>query len=293
MRIHATLVVAFTVGTALSSVAAAAELAACKASYEKAQEENTAGHLNAALAHLRSCIEMSCPKFFRDDCERWTDQIESILPTVVFVVRRDGGDVTDVEVSLDGKLLVSSLDGKLVPVDPGPHEFSFTLPGFPSIKRQMLIREGERNRMIDVDFKSSLVATHLPARTSKTDLDLQAKPTSERRTAIFYLPYGLAGLGALGVAGFAVLDIQGNSRKSDLEHSCSPYCQSSQVDEVKTKYLLADTCLAVGLVSLGVATYLFLTSHGEDAGRQAPPTSIGFAPRPSGGGGVVQVATPF
>ncbi len=292
MKIYTTLVVAVAVGTALSSVVDAAELAACKASYEKAQEENTAGHLNAALAHLRACVDTSCPKFFRDDCERWMDQIESVLPTVVFVVRRDGRDVTDVEVSSDGKLLVSSLDGKLVPVDPGPHEFSFTLSGFPAIKRQLLIREGERNRMIDVEFKSSLVTTPLPTRASKADLDLQARP-SERRTALFYLPYGLAGLGALGVAGFAVLDIQGNSRKSDLEHSCSPYCQSSQVDEVKTKYLLADTCLAVGLVSLGVATYLFLTSHGEDSSRQAQTTSIGFAPRSSGGGGVVQVATPF
>jgi hypothetical protein len=288
MKIYATLVVAFAVRSALSSVATAGELAACKASYEKAQEEKTAGHLNAALAHLRSCIDTSCPKFFRDDCERWTEQIESVLPTVVFVVRRDGRDVTDVEVSSDGKLLVSSLDGKVVPVDPGPHEFSFTLSGFPSITRQLLIREGERNRIIDVEFKSPLVATPLPKRAS----NLQAKP-SERRTSILYLPYGLAGLGALGVAGFAVLDIQGNSRKGDLEHSCSPYCQSSQVDEVKTKYLLADTCLAVGLVSLGVATYLFLTSHGEGASQQVPQTSIGFAPRSSGGGRVVQVATPF
>jgi hypothetical protein len=153
----------------------------------------------------------------------------------------------------------------------------------------MLIREGERNRMIDVEFRSPLGATPLP---TPADPDLQAK-SGERGTALLYLPYGLAGLGALGVAGFAVLDIQGNRRKSDLEHSCSPYCQSSQVDEVKMKYLLADTCLAVGLVSLGVATYLFLTSHGEDASRQAHPTSIGFAPRPSGGGGVVQVATQF
>jgi hypothetical protein len=77
---------------------------------------------------------------------------------------------------------------------------------------------------------------------------------------MLYLSYGLAGLGALGAIGFAVLDIQGNHRKADLEHSCSPYCQSSQVDEVKTKYLLADTCLAVGLVSLGVASYLFRLS---------------------------------
>jgi hypothetical protein len=61
---------------------------------------------------------------------------------------------------------------------------------------------------------------------------------------------------------------------------------------VKTKYLLADTFLAVGLVSAGVATYLFLTRHSEGAGHEHA-TSIGFAPRTSGGGGVVQVFTRF
>lgn len=292
MRIHATLFLAFALGNALSPFAAAAELATCKASYEKAQEEKAAGHLNAALVQLKGCVDTSCPKVLRDDCARWADQVESVLPTVVFVVRRDGRDVTDVEVSCDAKPLVSSLDGKVVPVDPGPHEFSFTLPGFPTVQRQMLIREGERNRMIDVDFKSPVAATPLPRPAAKTDLDLQAKP-SEPRTSMPYLSYGLAGLGALGAIGFAVLDIQGNHRKADLEHSCSPYCQSSQVDEVKTKYLLADTCLAVGLVSLGVASYLFLSSHGEDTHGQAHSASVGFAPRPSGGGGVVLVATPF
>jgi hypothetical protein len=292
MKIHATLVVAFAVGTSLNSVAAFAEPGTCTEVYEKAQEEKSAGHLNAALVQLRSCIDASCPKFIRDDCVRWMDQVESALPTVVFAVRRDGKDVTDVEVSCDGRLLVRSLDGKVVTVDPGPHEFSFKHSGSPAIQRQVLIREGERNRMIDVELKGLIASTPLPQPTSEPDIDLQAKP-GERRTAMSYLPYGLAGVSALGVAGFALFAIQGNSRKWDLEHSCSPNCQSSQVDEVKTKYLLADTCLAVGLVSLGAATYLFLTSHGEGASQHAPSTSIGFALRPSGGGGVVQVATPF
>jgi hypothetical protein len=227
MKIHATWVVAFAVGTALGSVANAAELSSCKAFYEKAQEEKAAGHLNAALVNLKGCIDTSCPTFFRDECTRWVDQVESVLPTVVFVVRRDGTDVTDVEVSCDDKPLVNSLDGKVVPVDPGPHEFSFALSGFPSIQRQVLIREGERNRIIDVEFKSPLAATSSPTPASQIDIGLQAKPT-ERRPAMLYLSYGLAGLGALGVAGFAVLDIQGNHRKADLEHSCSPYCRRAR-----------------------------------------------------------------
>jgi hypothetical protein len=292
MKTYAILAVAFVAGTTLSSVAAATEPASCTEFYEKAQEEKTAGHLNAAFVHLRSCIEPRCPKFIRDDCARWMDQVESALPSVVFAVRRDGKDVANVDVSCDGKLLVSLLDGKAVPVDPGPHDFSFELPDLSRIHRQVLIREGERNRIIDAEFRSPSPVTPSPRPATNTGLHLQSKP-GEQKMVTRYLPYGLTALGTLGAVGFTVFGVQGNSRKKDLEHSCSPYCQSSQVDEVKTKYQLADTCLAVGLVSAGVATYLFLSNHGgESAGSQGLTTAVGFAPHPSGGG-VIQAATPF
>jgi hypothetical protein len=289
MNIYPTLVVAFVGGASLCSIATAAEATTCADSYEKAQEEKAAGHLMAALVHLKSCLDPTCPKFIRDDCVRWMDQTESALPTVVLAARRDGKDLTDVEVTCDGKPLLTSLDGKAVPVDPGLHGFSFNVPGSAPIERQMLIREGEQNRIIDVEFGIPHESVASPTSTASADA---ARP-GERGMVARYLPYGLAGLGALGVAGFALFGIEGNSQKGDLERTCSPHCQSSQVDSVKTKYLLADTCLAVGLVSAGVATYLFLKRHSQSAGGQDHATSIGFAPRSSGGGGVVQVFTRF
>ena len=289
MKIYPTLVLVFVGGASLGSVATAAESATCADSYEKAQEEKAAGHLKAALVRLKSCIDPTCPKFIRDDCLRWMDQVESALPTVVFAARRDGKDLTDVGISCDGEPLLSSLDGKAVPLDPGSHDFSFNVPGFAPIKRQMLIREGEQNRIIDVEFGIPHESVASPTSTASAD----AGRPGERGTFTRYLPYGLAGLGALGVAGFALFGIEGNSQKGELEGSCSPYCHSSQVDSVRTKYLLADTCLAVGLVSAGVATYLFLTRHSAGASGRDHATSIEFAPRTSGGGGVVQVFTAF
>jgi hypothetical protein len=289
MKTCPTLIAFLVGGASLGSVATAAESTTCADSYEKAQEEKAAGHLKAALVQLKSCIDPTCPKFIRDDCVRWMDQTESALPTVVFAARRDGKDLTDVEVASDGEPLLSSLDGKAVPVDPGSHDFSFSVPGFAPINRQMLIREGERNRIIDVEFGIPHDSVASLTSTTSADASRPGKPGAFTR----YLPYGLAGLGALGVAGFALFGIEGNSQKGDLERSCSPYCQSSQVDSVKTKYLLADTCLAVGLVSAGVATYLFLTRHSAGASGRDHATSIEFAPRTSGGGGVVQVFTAF
>jgi hypothetical protein len=292
MKNCAIVVVAFAIGTTYSSVATA-QFASCTEPYEKAQEEKTAGHLNAAIVHLKSCVDAHCPKFIRDDCTRWMDQVENALPSVVFAVRRDGKDVASVDISCDGKSLVSSLDGKALPVDPGPHDFVFEVPGLPPMHRQMLIREGERNRIVDVEFRGPSPAPSSASSAVDTGLQQAEKPGGEK-TVMHYVPYGLTVVGVLGVAGFTVFALQGNSRKNDLEHSCSPYCQSGQVDDVKRKYQLADTCLAVGLVSAGVATYLFLADHGSEGARsQGPTTTVGFAPRPSGGGGVVHVATPF
>jgi hypothetical protein len=184
---------------------------------------------------------------------------------------------------------MNSLDGKALPVDPGPHDFSFKAPDRDPIQRQIVIREGEQNRLIAVDFS---VAETSASTTTSVDANLPAESRTHKAMAR-YLPYGLAGLGALGGAGFALFAIQGNSQKGDLERTCSPHCQSSQVDSVKTKYVLADTFLAVGLVSVGVATYLFLTRPSQGASDRDQPLSIGFAPRTAGAGGVVQIAGQF
>jgi hypothetical protein len=110
------------------------------------------------------------------------------------------------------------------------------------------------------------------------------------RTGTNALAYGLAGVGTLGVAGFTMFAILGNNRQGELERSCAPNCQSSQVDSVRTKYMIADTCLGVGLVSLGLATYLFMTNHGEGAPEHQQTTSISFIPQSTGAGGVLQLS---
>jgi len=51
--------------------------------------------------------------------------------------------------------------------------------------------------------------------------------------------------------------------------------------------------LGVGLISLGVATYIFVKRHGENATERAPATSVSFIPRSSGAGGVLQLSTSY
>jgi len=292
MKIYPTFLFVLAGSSSVCSIAAAAELATCSKPYEEAQEEKSAGHLKAAVIHLKSCIAPTCPKFIRDDCLRWLDQAETALPTVVFAARRDGKDRADVAISCDGVPLVSSIDGKAVPVDPGPHKFLFMVPGLDPIEQSIVIREGERNRIIEIDLESPRENEATATSTASTDADRPAEP-GQRGTVKRTLGYSLGGLAALGAAGFGGFAIAGNNQRKDLERTCSPSCQPSQVDQVRTKYRVADACLGVGLVAAGIATYLFLTNHGEGKDSRSDAISIGFAPRTSGAGGVLQVLAPF
>ncbi len=233
-------------------------------------------------------------------CAGWIRR-EIALPTVVFSVRQDGKDLTNVEILCDGNLLVGTLDGKALPVDPGLHNFTFSVPGLAPEERQLLIREGERNRIINVDFGTSRESSSpLPSPSPSPSPPPSPSPSSSVKTVppapparTGALAYSLVGVGALGVAGFTVFGLLGNSRQGELERTCAPNCQSGQIDGVRTQYLLADTCLGVGLVSLGFATYLFVKNHGQSSPDRDRTTSISFIPRSTGAGGVLQLSARY
>jgi hypothetical protein len=285
MNIHRVVIVLAGASCGLAAAPVRAQTTACSQAYEKAQEERAAGRLNAAIDQLKVCIDTSCPTFIREDCSRWMNETEVALPSVVFAVRRDGQDQMAADVNCDGTLLTQSLDGKAIPVDPGPHTFTFSIPGFAPIERQLVIREGEHNRIVEVDFRTLRTNPFL------TNLGTEKRATGggTRRT---YLTYGLAGVGVLGLSGFALFAVLGSSQQGDLEDSCAPSCRSSQVDSVKTKYLVADLSLGVGLAALGAATYLYLTNRGGTSVAHGHTTLVSFTPR-SGSGGVLELGTRF
>jgi len=289
MRNHAWLSCAVMARLLLGTAGATENPRDCAQAYEKAQEEKTAARLTSALVHLKTCIAVECPAFIREDCVRWLAQTESALPTFVFSVEQDGSDLTEVEIRCDNMPLTRKLDGKAIAVDPGPHEFSLRLPGHVPVERKILAREGERNRNIKVEFNSS---TRLPPLVEPAPTGAESSRGAEANSRLGNLgPYALAGLGVLGLAGFTTFAILGNSQQGDLERTCSPNCQASQVDSVKSKYLLADVSLGVGLVSLGVATYWWISRRGKEDSEQRTATSIDLVPRAVGG--VLRVSTTY
>ena len=229
---------------------------ACFASYEQSQQLRKEGKLRASKTELATCAREVCPKALRADCQRWLDEVQASVPTVVIEgIAGNGADTTSIRVSIDGAVVADQLDGRAIEVDPGPHTFRYDLGG-KSKEERIVILEGDRNRKIRASFAPDAPAA-VPAVTPTTT----APPADTGKASPRPIPlitYVFAGTAVVGAGVFAVFALSGKSKESSLSSSCKPNCTSSDVSSLKTTFLVGDIGLAVGIVSLGLATTTFL-----------------------------------
>lgn len=282
---------AFALAVATLALPAAAQVdpQACVAAYEEVQADRQEGRLVVAKDKALFCAQSACPDVVKNDCANWLTEIDASLPTMTFQVKdASGQETTAVSVFYDGQLLRDKLDGKAVPVDPGEHTFRFEIPGSEPIEQAIVVREGEKNRKLEISFAKP---SEGPSSAGAAGADL----TPAEDEGVSPLAYVFGGLGLVGVGMFATFAILGTSEKSDLEApvaegGCAPNCTDEQVDSVRTKLIVADISLAVGVVSLGVAAYFFISAAmGDDSAATAaqPGFFVGAEPLPGGGFGTV------
>jgi hypothetical protein len=99
-----------------------------------------------------------------------------------------------------------------------------------------------------------------------------------------------------GIAGFVILGAMGRSKQSDLDGSCgrTHSCAQSDVDSIKTKYLLADVSLGLGIAGLGAGVALFFLSQPKtDEPKNEDAKLMHFDVRTRGDGAVATVSGRF
>ncbi len=246
-------------GAAAGAEGAADAKASCGDAYEGAQEARGKAALLSAREQLLICSRDQCPKFIRTDCAKWLEQVTSAIPSLVIAVQDpDGNDLPDVQLEIDGKTVTESLSLAL-DIDPGEHTLSVSVAGFEPMSQTVVLREGEQRRR--VDFVMQRPASAEPARpAASTTAPDQISTETAGAPALAYI---LGGVGVVAMGGFAYFALTGRSQRSDLESSCSPNCSQSKIDEVDQSFLFADISLGVGVVSLGVATYLLLSGSSD------------------------------
>lgn len=283
-------VVALTLSSSFAS--AADEKKACVAAYEQSQVLRNESKLSEAKKQLLICARDVCPAALRTDCASWLSEVESNMPSVVIDVKDSGGkDLVAVKVSLDGKPVMTKLDGKSMAVDPGAHTFKYETDGYPTIEEQVIVKQGEKNRKISVTFKAAGEPKKTDPKPDPNPPPVVVDPTkpSNRKTVAYVL--GGVGVVALGVGGFFYLS--GKGAESDLRGkpcAATKTCPQSDVDDVKKKYLYGDVAMVTGVLSLGVGVVLYVTAPKNP---EAAATARRFDVAPMPGGGFATYAGSF
>jgi hypothetical protein len=238
--------------------------ATCLAAHQDAQTQRIAGSLKAARESLLECGDPACPAVLQEDCARWLEEVEQSMPTVVIDARdRAGRDLVRVKVLCDGQPCASELDGKAIDIDPGVRRLRFELEvpagssPAPPIERELVIREGEKNRRVVVRFEYP----PLPP------------PAIERPVPAVAIVLGAAGVVGLG-AGAVAFGVA-RSQESELEsRGCAPACAPDDADAIDRADTIALVSAGVGAAALAAATVVFL---------MRPSVTVGLTPEPGGG----------
>lgn len=260
------------VGSTLAVTNASAdERAECVSAADQAQQLRDEGKYRGAREKLLVCARDACPALVKRDCLDWLTQLDNITPSVVFAAKEGSKDLADVKVYVDGALVTERLDGRPVPMDLGQHTIKFEHQG-QTKEETVVIGAGQKSRNILVTFGPKPGAgAPGPAPAPSTSSEGSLVPA-----------FIVGGVGVLAIGSFAIFGLSGKSDVSDMETRCKPNCTESEVDSARTKLIVADISLGVGVVALAVATYMILTRPKIDVEPGAVKTAtLPSRPRPT------------
>ncbi len=237
--------------------------AACVTASESGQAVRDEGKYRKAEELFRVCAEARCPAVVRSDCTRWLDELHRSQPTIVVVARdTNGNDLRDVRVVADGEVKGERLDSKPIALDPGEHLLQFER-GKVKQERRILVAPGERNRVIETRWQAPAPPppTSTTAPPTTTSPPEEVKPDSPPPSRSLVAPITFTAIGVAGVGAFAILALTARADLDTLESdpcaktkTCSPSGGSS----IKPRLFVGDIAGAVGIVSLGIATWLWI-----------------------------------
>lgn len=233
----------------------AAEFKRCEALSEGGQLARKAGRYLKAQNDFRECLQTSCPAVMQRDCDAWLREIEQQLPSlVVAVVRPDGTPLPAASLDVDGVLAQARLTGLPVVVDPGEHVITVRF-GAESARREVFVMAGEKSRQVRIELLASPPAD---ARRAVPATGRGGEPRAEPT------PWAPVLLTAASVASFGAAAVVGLGARSDLAElegaSCATTrtCSPSELDSVRTRFLVTDVLIGVGAVALGAAIVTWL-----------------------------------
>jgi hypothetical protein len=200
--------------------------------------------------------------------------LEKRVPSLT-VKRGKNADLA--KISIDGVELGNNSLDKPQQVDPGSHSIDATAPGVEPFHQVIKIAEGE-TKSVDVTFKDKPVAGPKPPAGDDKPKKDDDKPPAEGQSSV--VPYVVGGVGVASLLLSGVFFLQEKSAENDLNSQCKgnicPSSASSTGDKGKSMALLGNITFGLGIVGVGVGTYLLVTQKPS-----ADPAAAAVVRKPS------------
>jgi hypothetical protein len=250
---------------------------ACVESHVEGQKLREQTKLAGARDRFVACAAEACPAVVRKDCAQWLDELDKMIPTIVFITKdQAGNDLSAVRVTVDGSPLADRLDGPALRVDPGEHTFEFFAPGRPRVTKKLVVREGvkERQETIVLAEATGSPAPPIAAPPPSGDEAPSSAGSTQRSLAI-----AAGGVGVVGIALGTVFGVDARAKWKNAQGACSgPHladCPDHDAavrdhDAAITSATISTAAFIAGGAALGTAIVLWLTAP------KSVPTAIGI-----------------
>jgi hypothetical protein len=260
----------------------------CLAAHEQAQIQRMDSKLIEAMAQLRKCSEAECPAFIRGDCIRWLEEVHNAIPTVSLVASSEDGDESDVEVFIDDELLTDHLDGRAFELNPGIYVFRFERPPADPVVKRVILREGEKNRLVSAQFDLRPDPKPEPAEPVAPEAPAP-KPVMEEYRPVPFATYVLSGTALVAGATAGLLGASATNSRDDAEEACAPLCSDADLAPTRRRAIAADVSAGIAIAAAGAAVYFYV----KRPTRQRPVQQARFAIAPLRQGAVLGVSGGF
>jgi hypothetical protein len=193
---------------------------ACLAAADSGQSLRDDGHYSSAREQFLVCARDLCPKIVHDQCTEWLHKLDDAIPTVVFAAKDDhGNDISGARVFSGNKLVSGNLDGKPVPLDPGPYDIRFERDSGPSVTVHVVLRSGEKNRDITATFPGEEQTATSPEGTEPTPAQAgaESEPSSSFWSARNVTSLTLLATGAVAGGLGLVFGLQSQSENDQAQ----------------------------------------------------------------------------